>query len=120
MVSELRFKNWLGLILQASIIISIILVLIGGCGFLWQHGADNLQYYLSLPSHLDINILTNWNSQELLSPFGLIELGLLVLVIAQVLRVALLTGYYAWIRDYWFTAFSLFILSVILYSLIWQ
>ncbi len=120
MLTELRLKNSLGLILQASIIISIILVLIGGCGFLWQHGQDNLQYYLALPTHLDINILTNWNSQELLSPFGLIELGLLVLVLAQVLRVAILTGYYIVIRDYWFILFSVFILSVILYSLIWQ
>jgi uncharacterized membrane protein len=120
MLSETHLKNWLGIILQASILISIVLVFMGGVGFLWQHGNENLQIYLALPADLDMNILTIWHSHHLFSPFGLIELGLLVLVIAQVLRVALLTGYYVLIRDYWFTVFSLFILSVILYSLIWQ
>jgi uncharacterized membrane protein len=120
MGSEIRIKKWLGVLLQISILISIVLVSIGGISFLWQHGNDNLQNYLSMPVHLNINIWTLWNTNYVFSPFGLIELGLLVLVFAQVLRVALLTAYYCLIRDYWFSSFSFFILAVILYSLILQ
>jgi uncharacterized membrane protein len=120
MLSEVRLKNWLGIILQVSMLISIAFVLFGGLCFLWEHGHKDLQQFLSTPTHYNINILTIWRDQSFFSPIALIEVGLLVLVIAQILRVALMTGYYILIRDLWFTLFSFFILSVILYSLIWQ
>jgi uncharacterized membrane protein len=120
MFLEIKLKNWLGIILQASIFMSILLVLTGGVGFLWTHGNEDLTNNAFISENFNINILTFWRTQSLFSPIGLIDLGLLVLVGAQVLRVALLCCYYAIIRDKWFTLFSFFILSVILFSLIWQ
>jgi uncharacterized membrane protein len=120
MFLEIKFKNWLGIILQTSIFISILLVLAGGIGFLWEHGNESFTNNPFLSENYNINILTFWHTESLLSPIGLIELGLLVLVGAQVLRVAMLCCYYTIIRDKWFMLFSFFILSVILFSLIWQ
>jgi hypothetical protein len=117
MLTELQLKNWLGIILQISILFSIVLVLAGGSALLWAQGGESL-VISTAKGNIDIRSL--WDVQHLFSPLGLIELGLLVLVAAQVLRVAMLCGYYTYIRDYWFMLFSFFILSVILYSLIWQ
>ena len=120
MFLEIKLKNWLGMILQTSIFISILLVLAGGIGFLWAHGNEALLNNPFFSENFNINILTFWRTQPLSSPIGLIDLGLLVLVGAQVLRVAILCCYYTLIRDKWFMLFSFFILSVILFSLIWQ
>lgn len=119
MVSEAKIKIWLGLALHAGMLVSTALVMIGGFIFLYRHGGDTLQSELVPSIAYDINMLTIWHSKNLFSPVGLIELGLLMLVITQVFRVALLCYYYIFTRDYWFILFSFFILSVILYSLIW-
>lgn len=118
MISEKKITHWLGRILQVSIIISIALVMIGGISFLLQHGSKSLDHNIFLATSYDIDILTIWQNEWLFSPIRLIELGLLTLVMAQILRVALLSYYYIAIRDYWFMLFSLFILSIILYSLL--
>lgn len=120
MISEIRITHWLARILQIGIIISITLVLIGGISFLLRHGAENLKNNIFLSTSYDIDILSIWQNGWLFSPIRLIELGLLTLVMAQIIRVALLGYYYTVIRDYWFMLFSLFILSIILYSLLRQ
>lgn len=104
--------------MQISIIISIVFVMIGGISFLMQHGSESLHDNIFLATSYDIDILTIWKSEWLFSPIRLIELGLLTLVMAQILRVALLSYYYIVIRDYWFMLFSIFILSITLYSLL--
>lgn len=119
MVSEAKLKIWLGLILQAGIFISTALVMVGGIIFLSQHGSENLKSELVSSINYDIDMLTIWHSKNLFSSVGLIELGLLCLVATQVFRVGLLCYFYAISRDYWFVFFSVFILCVILYSLIW-
>lgn len=119
MISEIKLKQILGQLLQVGIILSILFVLIGGAGFLLQHGSENYQNNIFLMTSYDIDIIKIWND-HLYSPIGFIELGLLMLVIMQVLRVAALSLYYILTRDYWFILFSIFILSVILYSLIRQ
>lgn len=118
MLSQKRLENYLGIILQIAIIISIVMVLLGGSWFLSLHGNEALNNNPFIVNNHQIHFSLLWQQQHWLSPFGLIEIGLLILVIAQVLRVAMLTGYYLFIRDYWFMVFSLFILSVILYSLV--
>lgn len=120
MVSEKRLKIGMGYLLLGGIYLAIFLVALGGSIFLWQHHDATLQQILIPSISYNINILTIWNIQHLLSPIGLIELGMLILVGIQVARVALLLIYYIAKRDYWFILFSGFILSVILYSLIWQ
>lgn len=120
MLSELHIKYWLGIILQIGIMLSIALVLLGGMSFLLHHGSEPLKNNMLLSTNFDIDIFTIWRNGNLYTSIGLIELGLLILVLAQVLRVAMLSYYYTMIRDYWFMLFSFFILSVILYSLIWQ
>lgn len=120
MVSEIRLKKWMGYLLLGGIYLAIILVALGGSIFLWQNHDASLQQIIMPGSSYNLDILTIWNLQHLLTPIGLIELGMMILVGIQVARVALLLLYYITKRDYWFILFSGFVLSVILYSLIWQ
>lgn len=120
MLTEHRLNLWLGRILQVGIIISIVLVMLGGVSFLLEHGGENLQNNIFIATSYDIDVMHLWHNRLFATPIGWIELGLLTLVMAQILRVAVLCYYYVIIRDSWFTLFSFFILSIILYSLIWQ
>ena len=120
MVTEKKLQIWLGYILKFGIFISLAFVLVGAVSFLTIHGNENFNDNIFLVTNYDIDILKIWQSKEFYSPLGMIELGLLALVIVQVLRVAFLTYYYTLISDKWFMLFSFFILSVILYTLIWQ
>ena len=120
MYAESRVNYWLGRILQVGIFLSIVLVLLGGVMFLLAHGSEPIQDNVLLATNYNIDILTILQSPQRFSPIGFIELGLMVLVMAQILRVAMLCCYYTVIRDAWFMLFSFFILAVILYSLLWQ
>lgn len=120
MISENKLEFFLGVLLQAGIILTMILVLTGGIWFLWQHGFDSFQHNIIFTTSFDIDIIKIWQEQNLSSPVKLIELGLLTLVLTQIARVAVLCAYYLSTRDYWFILFSFFILSILLYSLVYQ
>ena len=116
-----RMQLAIGRLLLIGIIVSFILVFIGGSLYLLKHGADTVHYqsfhgephiYKSIAG-ISSNILT-------FSSLGLIQLGLLVLVIVQILRVGLTTWLFIQLRDNLFFFISLFILVVLLYSLIWR
>ncbi|MCW5582845.1 MAG: DUF1634 domain-containing protein [Gammaproteobacteria bacterium] len=55
-----------------------------------------------------------------LSPLAIIELGFLVLVATQAIRVAMLVWFYFVTQDYWFTSISIFILITLIYGFIWR
>lgn len=107
-------------ILLAGIIISTCLVLLGGCFYLWQHGTNLVNFEtLRLPPQPTsfsaiISLATSF------TPLGIIELGLLILVITQSIRVAILLIFYIVNKDYPFTFISLFILIILIYSLVWR
>lgn len=54
-----------------------------------------------------------------LKPFALIELGLLVLIATPVFRVAASSLLFLLERDYLYTAITLAVLAVLLYSILW-
>ncbi len=120
MVSEHRLKKWMGVLLLGGIYLAIVLVALGGSIFLWQNHDATLNQLLSPGNRYSLDIFAIWSLHHLLSPIGLIEMGMMILVGIQVARVALLLVYYIGKRDYWFILFSGFVLTVILYSLIWQ
>ena len=110
-----KIEKCIGLFLLTGILISASFVCIGGILFLIQHGSETIRTDI-LPSPLSRQAM--WQLAFSFSPLGMIELGLLLLVLTQLLRVALLCGFYAAIRDYWFTGISAFILLVMVYSVL--
>lgn len=109
----------MSLILTIGMIISMSLVLLGGLFYLLQHGHESMHYDLMNVDY-STSLKLIWQSALSFSPFGMIELGVMVLVATQMIRVGLLAGFYAVIRDYKFLLISLFVFCVLVYSNIFR
>jgi uncharacterized membrane protein len=107
-------------ILLAGTLLSTALVTVGGTLYLLQSGNDNLQGQWLATNATYLSVRQIWQFALSFSPLGMIELGLLLLVATQTIRVALLCGFYAIIKDYKFFLISSFILAVLIYSSFWR
>lgn len=103
-------------ILTTGMLISLFLVILGGIMYLIQYGNEPLNIKLLQANHDYTTLKQIWQGVYSFSPFGIIQLGVIVLVATQVARVGLLIWFYTLIRDYGFALISVFILLIILYS----
>lgn len=110
-------KN-LGALLRIGTLISSLIVLIGGLMYLAQHGNDPVPFELLQQAPITSSIKNVWLEAFSFTPLGIVQLGLLILVGTQILRVAFLFIFYVSIQDYWFTSFCGFVLLVLIYSFI--
>ena len=113
--------EWIAIrqLLLISVLTTFSLVAVGGGIYLLKYGADLVNYSSfhaePIVYKTTINIFTN--SLTTLSALSLIQLGLLLLVIAQVLRVGMIAWQFMWSKEIIFTIISLFILFLMVYSL---
>lgn len=119
MLNTRKIETIMSVILSIGLMISVGFVILGGAIYLFKHAHENI--------HFDaVNPVYSTNPQLILenalyfSPFGIIQLGLLILVLTQIARVGLLVWFYGVIRDYWFFFISLFVLIVLIGSIIIQ
>ncbi|MBS0358768.1 MAG: DUF1634 domain-containing protein [Proteobacteria bacterium] len=116
-----RFELLIGQLLFVGIIISIVLMMVGGVAYLWEHGSEVMQYQTFQGEPTTFTTIRGiWHDAINLAPRGLIQLGLLFFVVAQVLRIVLTTGFFIKLRDWKFILISLFILAVTSYSFFWR
>ena len=116
-LSSRDLQRDMALILLLGTLAAIACVAIGGFSLLWQHGQDPLNVGLLQASVYRIDIR---HFQLSFTAIPLIELGLLILVISQIVRVCLLVFYYGVIKDYRFVVISSFVLLVMLITFIGQ
>jgi uncharacterized membrane protein len=107
-------------ILYIGILISTALVIFGGTLYLWQNGSQPVPFELLRINPIPNTFNTIVSLALSFTPLGIIELGLLVLVLTQILRVMLLFLFYLISRDFLFTGFSFFILITLIYSLLYR
>ncbi len=115
-----HIQHILSRLLTLGMLLSLLLVMMGGALYLWQHGHETMHAEWIAMNSYEISIKQIWVKARDLQAFGIIDLGIFILVMTQVLRVALLAAYYVIKRDYWFMIISLFILFVLLYSLFFR
>lgn len=120
MISTKSMQNIMGWILLAGTTISALLVIIGGTMLLTEHSNTLLKSELMSATHYHVGFVEMYHYMHVHPALGLIELGLLCLVMTQVVRIALLACFYAIIHDKAYTFISLFILCVMLYSTLWE
>lgn len=118
MISTSHMEYRIGLILRIGTYLALLLVFIGGIWFLIINGQQDLQTELVQAGNYQTDIIHIVKMALPISPISLIQLGLLVLVITQILRIVPLVIYYALTRDRALLVISLFILMVLIYSLI--
>ena len=116
--TEDRLESLVGGLLRTGVILSAAIIALGGAIYLARHGLSSPVYDVFHGATSD------WSSVFgiLRNAFhgggrGLIQLGLLVLIATPVVRVALLVVGFAWQRDRLYTAISLVVLTLLLYSL---
>lgn len=114
-----KMEAAMGILLNVGTFFSALLVLCGGTAFLWHNPHLLLRTEL-LQNNYQISIKHIWQNSAILSPLGIIEIGLLALVATQILRVGLLVWYYFTTRDYRFTVICAFVLIILLYSFVFR
>lgn len=103
-----RMDLWISWALRVGVLLSALLVLLGGLWYLGVHGRD--------PVALRSASSSAWPLA--LEPLGLMRLGLLVLILTPVARVALSAFLFLEEGDRTFALITLWVLLVLLTSLL--
>lgn len=117
-LDEARFERFLSHLLRTGVLIAAGVVLFGGSLYLIRHGGEtpDRKVFHGEPSALRQPLQILENTAEL-SGRSTIQLGLLLLVATPVARVACSVVGFLLERDYLYTALTLVVLTVLLYSL---
>ncbi|MBZ5521053.1 MAG: DUF1634 domain-containing protein [Acidobacteriia bacterium] len=114
-----RLELMIGNLLRAGVFLAAAVVLLGGVLYLAQHGMDRPDYH---DFHGPQNQLTSvpgiLRDAAALHSRGIIQLGLVLLVLTPVARVVISAVGFFMERDRMYVAITLAVLAVLFYSLI--
>jgi uncharacterized membrane protein len=117
-ISEKRFERGIGWMLRGGVVLAAAVVLVGGAIYLSKFGAVRPDYRIFRGEPSDLRyvraIAADARSRH---ARGLIQLGLLILIATPVARVAFSVIAYVSERDWLYTAITLLVLGILLYSL---
>jgi len=108
----------IGMLLRAGVVLAAIVVLAGGLLYLMQHGSEhpNYQQFHGAPDTLN-SVRGVLQDTAALHNEGIIQLGLLLLVLTPIARVALSAVSFALEGDRMYVVITLIVLAVLLVSL---
>ncbi len=117
-IDDRRIEIIIGRLLQAGVLLAAAVVLVGGIAFLLHHGRDPVGYRVfgSEPAGLR-SIAGIAGGAARGDSRSIIQVGLLLLIATPVARVAFSAVAFALERDRLYVAFTLVVLSALLYSL---
>ena len=113
-----RMERLIGLLLLAGVLASAMTVLLGGALFLWRHGSAPVHYRVFRGEPSDLKTLEGiWGDAKVGSGRGIIQLGLMLLVGVQVVRVALTGALFLLNKDRVFVVITFLVLGLLAYAL---
>jgi uncharacterized membrane protein len=114
-----RLEVIIGHTLRIGVVTAAVIVLIGGIVDLVQNHSTGPHYqtFQAASKHSD-NLSGIVRNIRALNSYGIIQLGLLVLIATPILRVALSVVAFALERDLLYVAATLIVLGILLYSLV--
>ena len=116
--TDQRIENVLGNLLRAGVLLSALVVSIGGAIYLIRHGHKPVGFRVFRGEPADLRSLRGIIRDTLeLRGAGIIQLGLLLLIATPVARVAFSIFGFAEERDGMYMVFTLIVFAVLLYSL---
>ncbi len=117
-ISDARIDQLIGNLLRVGVVLSSLIVLIGGGLYLTRHGTElpNYRMFWGEPSELR-SVLGIVKVAWSFSARGIIQFGLLVLVATPVMRVLFTVVFFMIQRDRIYVGVTLIVLSVLLFSL---
>lgn len=112
-----KVQLMIGKLLLIGLLISLLFTIAGGVMFLIEHGQEKgyYQIYHKEPKEL-ASTAQVWSEALTFTPLGMIQLGLLLLVVGQLARVALTAWFFSVTKEWIFVFLSLFILAVLIYT----
>jgi uncharacterized membrane protein len=117
--TDQRIENILGNLLRAGVLLSALVVLIGGVIYLLRHGHSPVEFRVFRGEPADLRDLRGIIRDTLaLRGRGIIQLGLLLLIATPVARVAFSIFGFAEERDRMYVMFTVIVFSILLYSLL--
>jgi uncharacterized membrane protein len=117
--TDQKIENTLGNLLRAGVLLSALVVLIGGMIYLLRHGHAPVDFRVFRGEPSDLRDVRGIIRDTLaLRGRGIIQLGLLLLIATPVARVAFSIFGFAQERDRMYVMFTLIVFSILLYSLI--
>lgn len=117
-LNERRVAVILAHLLRTGVILSAMVVAVGGLAFLIRHGAGAPQYHAFRGEPSDLRSVPGIVADALaLSSRGWIQLGLILLILTPIARVAFSVFAFARERDRTYVVATLIVLGLLLYSL---
>lgn len=116
-----RLEAAIGRFMAISVYLAAAILLLGAILLFVQKGTQlvNFATYHNEPIVLDSMVNIFYRALHF-SALSIIEIGIIILVAAQIMRVALTTWLFLRLKDYWFVIFSAIILLLLLSSIIWK
>lgn len=118
LISDAMIDKTIGTLLRVGVVVSSLIVLIGGGLYLKRHGTElpNYHMFYGEPSELR-NVLGIIRDAYSFSGRGIIQFGLLLLIATPVMRVAFTVVSFIIQKDRIYVGVTLIVLSVLLFSL---
>ena len=119
MFTDFKLEQMIGALLRAGVLVSALVVFIGGVLYLHQHGGARPDYhnFHGAPEELRsvpgvVKAASTFDSR------GIIQFGLLLLVLTPIARVVFSAVGFLLERDSLYVAITALVLAVLLYSLL--
>jgi uncharacterized membrane protein len=114
-----RLEMIIGYTLRIGVVTAAVIVLVGGILYLVQNGSAVPHYrsFHAASKHSD-SLAAILRNTKAMNSYGIIQLGLLVLIATPILRVVFSVIAFALERDLLYVVVTLFVLAVLLYSLL--
>ncbi|MGA2533356.1 MAG: DUF1634 domain-containing protein [Candidatus Aminicenantales bacterium] len=110
----------IGNLLRLGLVLSAAVVVIGAAIYLARHGGQTAMYHVFHRNAPDFRLVENiFGSGARFRGRGFIMAGLVLLIATPVARVAFSVLAFIRQRDYLFTAVTIFVLTVLLFSIFW-
>jgi uncharacterized membrane protein len=117
--TDQRIENVLGTLLRAGVLLSALVVSIGGAIYLVRHGHSPVDFRVFRGEPADLRDVRGIIGDTVaLHGRGIIQLGLLLLIATPVARVAFSIFGFAQERDRMYVVFTVIVFAILLWSLL--
>jgi uncharacterized membrane protein len=119
MISDRQVEVWISVLLRTGVLLAALVVLSGGILYLLNHGHEQPNYHVFQGAAVQLrqpNLIFRYALSG--KSRSLIQLGLLLLILTPIARVAFSVVAFAVERDRMYVIMTLIVLGVLLYSLI--
>ena len=117
--SDYKLEQIIGNLLRAGVVLSAVVVFAGGVMYLVQHGSQPVNYRTFQPPPTQLRSVEGTIGEAMkLDSDGIMQLGLLLLILTPIARVAFSALGFAFEADQMYVGITLVVLAVLIFSLV--